>query len=185
MRRTLLLLLGLLFFTGCAASTDTSSIQTSLTAPAASSSEAPAPNAPSEEEQIEDFAIALLSLQDDLEDQLTEWEDDGCSGISVMYREDIFCRLSVLSLKTQGSITARSTSALTKSSHPDYIGEPPAAIKEYLENIVTLGEEVEYVGGTFTDDSCGTKDDCAFAVDSMIESIKLTIAEIEKVELRA
>lgn len=185
MRRTLILLLGLLFFTGCAASTDTPPIDISPTGPVSSSPGTPAPSAPSEEEQIEDFAIALLDLKNDLEDQLTEWENDGCSGISVMYREDIICRLSVLNLKSQGSITARSTNALTKSTHPSYVGEPPAAIKEYLENIVSLGEEVESVGGTFTDDRCGAKDDCAYAVDSMIESIRLTIAEIEKVELRS
>lgn len=185
MHRTLLILLGLFFFTGCTASTDTSSTQTSPTPPGISSSETPAPSTPSEEEQIEDFAIALLGLKNDLEDQLTEWENDGCSGISVMYREDIICRLSVLNLRSQGSTTARYTNALTKSGHPDYVGEPPAAIKEYLEKIVTLGEEVESVGETFTDDSCGTKDDCVYAVDSMIESIKSTIAEIEKVELRA
>lgn len=185
MRRTLLLLFGAFFLTGCAASTDTSPILTSPTAPTASTSISTTPSSDLEEEQIEDFAIALQGVKNDLEDQLTEWEDNECSGISIMYREDIVCHLHVLSLKTQGSITAHATKGLTKSSHPDYIGEPPSSIKEYLANIVTLGEEVESVGQTFTDGSCGSKNECVNAIDSMIESIKLTIAEIEKVELRS
>lgn len=185
MRRTPLLLLVLLFATGCTASTGTPAVQNSPTSPVASSSETVATGIPSEQEEIEEFAVALLSVKNDLEDHLAKWEDDGCSGISVIYREDIICTLQVLTLKSQGSITALSAEGFMKSSHPDYIGEPPVAIKEYLDNIVMFGEDVERAGRTFTDESCGAKDDCVYAVDSMIESIKLTIAEIEKVELRS
>ena len=116
---------------------------------------------------------------------MDDWDDSNCSGIAATYREDVICRIQVVTMKSLGSIAAGSTNGLTKMDHPDYIGVPPEAIKVYLKNIVALGEDVEKDGEKFTNDDCGDNEGCAHVIDSIVVSLRSIIREIEKIELRA
>lgn len=74
---------------------------------------------------------------------------------------------------------------LTKPGHPDYIGSAPEQISENLANIVELGDQADELKSTYFDGSCGDEDECASTIESMIESTKQIIQEIEEIELRS
>lgn len=182
MRKFLVVLASFLVLTGCA---------TNETSPASTPSAAATKSSPSptetlnEEENIAEYAIALLDVRHDLEDQLIEWDFSNCSGISVTYREDVVCALKVSIIGTQGSIASKQAAGLTKPGHPDYIGSAPAQISENLANIVDLGDEAYELETTYSNGSCGDIDECASTIERMINSAKQIIQELEAIELRS
>lgn len=182
MRKFLAVFASFLVLTSC--STYESSVETTPSVAAAITSPS-ATETFSEDEEVAEYAIALLDIRQDLEDKLNEWDSSNCSGISVTYRDDVICKLNVSIIGTTGSVASMQAAGLTKPGHPEYIGTAPEQIRNNLANIVKLGDHADELKKTYYNGSCGDKYECANTIESMIYSARQIIQELEAIELRS